>query len=114
MRPVWVSNNMHEMGIASSILEAASAEAARYPGQCATRIGVVIGEYAGVDTESLRFCFDVLARDRVPAPALEIEWRSASDELRFAYLEMEEVSDEQSGHGEEGLKRERSDRLAPA
>ena len=105
---------MHELGIANSILEAAAAEVARYPGQCATRIGVMIGEWAGVDTESLRFCFEVLAKERVPAPELDTDWRSGSDELRFAYLEMEEVSDEQSCDGEEGLKRERSDRGAAA
>lgn len=109
---------MHEMGIANSILEAADLEAARYPGHVAAKIGVVIGEYAGVDTESLRFCFEVLAKDRVPPPELEIDWRTGSDELKFAYLEMdesrEEEHDEQSEHREESLERERSDRGAAA
>ena len=99
---------MHEMGIASSILEAASAEALRYPGQRVQKVGVVIGEYAGVDTESLGFCFEVLAKQRQPAIELEITWRLGSAELKFAYLEMEEVSNEQDAHREERLKRERS------
>jgi Zn finger protein HypA/HybF involved in hydrogenase expression len=100
---------MHEMGIANSILEAADAEALRYPGHRAAKIGVVIGEYAGVDTESLKFCFEVLAKEREPRIELEINWRTGSEELAFAYLEMEEACDEHVDPGEEGLKRERSD-----
>jgi Zn finger protein HypA/HybF involved in hydrogenase expression len=105
---------MHEMGIASSILEAADTEAARYPGRWLAKIAVVIGEYAGVDTESLRFCFEVLARERRPAPALEIDWRIASDQLQLAYLEMEESSDGETDPREESPERERSNRGAAA
>ena len=113
---------MHEMGIASSILEAAATEARLYPGQWPVKVGIVIGEYAGVDTESLRFCFEVLTKSYEPAMELEIEWRTASDELKFAYLEMEEVGgeqgdeqgDEQGTNREESLKRERSNRSAVA
>lgn len=100
---------MHEMGIASSILDAADTELLGYPGQRATKIGVVIGEYAGVDTESLKFCFEVLAKDRGSALELDIEWRTASEELKFAYLELEEVSNEQDRSRKESIKRERSD-----
>jgi len=96
---------MHEMGIAGSILEAVSKETRLHPGQRATTVGVLIGEFAGVDTESLRFCFETLANGL----ALDITWGAGSDELKLAYLEMEEVKDDQSGNREEGLKRERSD-----
>jgi Zn finger protein HypA/HybF involved in hydrogenase expression len=97
---------MHEMGIASSILEAAAKEALLYPGHRAARIGVLIGEYAGVDTESLRFCFEVLAK---PAETvLDITWSVASDELKLAYVELEEVEDDSSCDREKGPKRERS------
>jgi len=105
---------MHEMGIASSILEAADTEALRYPGRWPAKIAVVIGEYAGVDTESLRFCFEVLARGRTPAPVLEIDWRAGIDELKLAYLEMEEVTHGQSDPREESPERERSNRGAAA
>lgn len=99
---------MHEMGIANSILEAAATEAGLYPGQRAAKVGVVIGAYAGVDTESLRFCFEVLTKGQQPAPIeLDIEWRIGSEELKLAYLEMEEASDE-GGNREEGSERERS------
>jgi Zn finger protein HypA/HybF involved in hydrogenase expression len=95
---------MHEMGIASSILEAASKEALLYPGKRAAKVGVLIGEYAGVDTESLRFCFETLAN----GVKLDIVWGAGSEELKLAYLELEEVADE-GGNREEGSERERSD-----
>ena len=98
------------MGIASSILEAADTETLRYPGRWPAKIAVTIGEYAGVDTESLRFCFEVLARDRTPAPTLEIDWRTGTDELQLAYLEMEEVTHGQTDPREERPERERSNR----
>ena len=94
---------MHEMGIASSIMEAAWTESRLYPGHRAAKVGVVIGEYAGVDTESLRFCFETLASGL----ELDIAWRIGSDELKLAYLELEEVADE-GGHRKEASERERS------
>ena len=54
---------MHEMGIANSILEAVQKEASRYPGTRATKVGIRVGELAAIDEDSLRFCFEVLARD---------------------------------------------------
>jgi Zn finger protein HypA/HybF involved in hydrogenase expression len=95
---------MHEMGIASSILEAAETEARRYPGHRAAKVGVLIGEYAGVDTESLRFCFEVIANGL----ELDITWNTGSEDLKFAYLELEEVEHDESRDREESLKRERS------
>lgn len=87
---------MHEMGIASSVIEAVEGEMRRYPGRRATKVGLRIGEHAGVDTESLRFCFEVIARDsELGLLELDIEWCRAEegrrgDELEFAYLELEE------------------------
>ena len=65
---------MHEMGIAQSILDAAQAEARKHPGAVVERIGVRVGEWAGVDTESLRFCFEALTVDLLPRPVLELEF----------------------------------------
>jgi Zn finger protein HypA/HybF involved in hydrogenase expression len=99
---------MHEMGIASSILEAAWTESRLYPGNRPAKVGVVIGEFAGVDTESLRFCFETLANGL----ELDITWSTGSDELKLAYVELEEVLNDEcheGRNGEEGLKRERSD-----
>ena len=72
-----------------------------------------MGEFAGVDTESLKFCFETLAN----GIELDITWSTGSDELKLAYLELEEVLNDQceeSRNGEEGLKRERSNRGAAA
>jgi hydrogenase nickel incorporation protein HypA/HybF len=81
---------MHEMGIANSVIEAVRAEAARRPGARITKVGVRIGEFAGVDRESLTFCFDVLVRDTEIASAVLAIEDGASDELDLAYLELED------------------------
>jgi hydrogenase nickel incorporation protein HypA/HybF len=54
---------MHEMGIASSILEAVAKEAERHPGGRPVRVGVRIGEMAAIDADALRFSFEVLVKD---------------------------------------------------
>ena len=99
---------MHEMGIANSIIDAAWTESRLYPGNGPAKIGVVIGEFAGVDMESLRFCFETLATGL----ELDITWSTGSDELKLAHLELEEVLNDRcdkSRNGEEDLRRERSD-----
>lgn len=108
---------MHEMGVAHSILEAAWTEARLYPGHRPAKVGVLIGEYAGVDTESLRFCFEVLAKEQ--SIALDIAWRPGSDALDLAYLELEEEVSEgdfndSNRDREESPERERSNRGAAA
>jgi hydrogenase nickel incorporation protein HypA/HybF len=69
---------MHEMSIAASMLEAVQAESARR-GARVLAVGVKIGAIAGVDFESLRFCFDALVQDTDLAPlSLAVEalpWR---------------------------------------
>jgi hydrogenase nickel incorporation protein HypA/HybF len=82
---------MHELGIANSILEAARTEADRYPGSHVIKIGIRIGEYAGVDTESLRFCFDAIKRETDLAQAeLSFDYQEKGLELELSHLELEE------------------------
>ena len=87
---------MHELGIAISILDAVRSQSSRYPGAHVRKVGVRIGEYSGVDTESLRFCFETLVKEDDLAPlAIEIEYCPAGngtrgDELDLSYLEIEE------------------------
>ena len=65
---------MHEMAIATSVLEAAESEVLRHPGARLIKVGVRIGEWSGVEPESLRFCFECLVAGEEPSPpALEIE-----------------------------------------
>jgi hydrogenase nickel incorporation protein HypA/HybF len=54
---------MHEVGIASSILEAGHRELALRPGSTLVSIGVRVGVLSGVDIEALRFAFECLVAD---------------------------------------------------
>jgi hydrogenase nickel incorporation protein HypA/HybF len=51
---------MHEMGIASSVLDAVRIEMRRYPGTYPCKVGVRIGEMAAIDQDALRFCFEAM------------------------------------------------------
>jgi hydrogenase nickel incorporation protein HypA/HybF len=82
---------MHEMGIAASILETVQRQLENDPGRRATKVGLRIGEYAGVDPDSLRFCLDALVKSTpLDLLALEIDWRPATDNLDFTFLELED------------------------
>jgi hydrogenase nickel incorporation protein HypA/HybF len=74
---------MHEMGIANSVLESIRTEAQRFPGRHIYKVGVRIGELAGVDPEAMRFCFEALVRDTDLEPlALEIDYRPRRHECQ--------------------------------
>ncbi len=78
------------MGIASSVIDAVRKEVERRPGARVTKIGMRIGEFSGVDRESLAFCFEALVKDtELEAAVLAIEG-AARDELDLQYLELEE------------------------
>jgi len=81
---------MHEFGIANSILEAVRKETASHSPARAAKVGVRIGGMAGIDADSLTFCFETLVKGSDLEPLeLAIEAGSA-DELEFAWLELEE------------------------
>jgi len=54
---------MHELGIATSILEAVEAEARKHPGAKFQTVGLRIGEVAGVDVDALTFGWDAITKD---------------------------------------------------
>ena len=65
---------MHEVGIASEILRASHAEAARRPGARLVAVTVKIGVLAGVDADALRFAWDVVSEQAEYEPVtLEIQ-----------------------------------------
>lgn len=65
---------MHEMAIANSVLDALEKEARRFPNGRIAKVGLRIGELAGVDPEALRFCFEAVVRGTRWEPlVLEIE-----------------------------------------
>ncbi len=81
---------MHELSIASEILEAVRTEAQQRPNARVRTVGLRIGDLSGVEQESLRFCFDALVQGTELDPlALEIE-RCPGGELDLAWLELEE------------------------
>ena len=66
---------MHEMGIANSVLDAIRLETRRFPGGHIYKVGLRIGELAGVDPDAMSFCFETLVRGTELEPlALEIEF----------------------------------------
>jgi hydrogenase nickel incorporation protein HypA/HybF len=72
---------MHELSVANSILEAVRKERERLNGARVTKVGVRIGELAGVDPEALSFGFEILVKDSGLEPlALEIEFVSRRHE----------------------------------
>ena len=65
---------MHELSLASSILDTVRAEAARHGGGRVVKVGLRLGEFSGVEQDSLCFCFEALVKDSELEPlALEIE-----------------------------------------
>lgn len=81
---------MHEVGIAAGILDAVRKESAPRAPARAVKVGVRIGEMAGIDPDSLAFCFEALVKGSDLEPLeLAIE-PGRADELEFAYLELEE------------------------
>ena len=81
---------MHEVGIASGIMDAVRTEVKMHQPARATKVGVRIGEMAGIDPQSLAFCFEALVKGSDLEPLeLAIE-QGQADELEFAYLELEE------------------------
>jgi hydrogenase nickel incorporation protein HypA/HybF len=67
---------MHEMGIASSVLDAVRAETCRFPNGHVYKVGLRIGALAGVDPDAVSFCFEALVGGSGLEPlVLEIEYR---------------------------------------
>jgi len=66
---------LHEVGIASCIIESIEAEARRRPEAQFAAVGVRIGELSNVDREALAFAFEALTRNTpLEHLRLEIEW----------------------------------------
>ena len=81
---------MHEMGIANSILDGVAAELRRRPGNRAVKVGVRIGELAGVDPDALSFAFEALTLDTPLAGLLlDVEFRAPRGRCRDCSREFE-------------------------
>lgn len=54
---------MHELSIATSVLEAVAKEAERRPGTKILKVGLRVGELAAVDCDALSFGWEVITKD---------------------------------------------------
>ena len=54
---------MHELALSQSIVELLAELSARQGFRTVTKVFLEVGEAAGVECESLRFCFDAATRD---------------------------------------------------
>lgn len=65
---------MHEMSIALSVLESLEKEARRFPDGRIAKVGLRVGELAGVDSGALGFCLEAAVRGtKWDAVVFEIE-----------------------------------------
>jgi hydrogenase nickel incorporation protein HypA/HybF len=81
---------MHEMGIASSILDGVAVEIRRRPGCRPLKVGVRIGEMAGIDPEALRFAFDAMTLEtELQGLELEVEYCAPRARCRDCSREFE-------------------------
>jgi hydrogenase nickel incorporation protein HypA/HybF len=66
--------SMHELGIVSSVLDQLDELKKQHDGAVFTKVGLRVGELAGVDVDCLRFGFDCVVKDtHWEALILEIE-----------------------------------------
>ena len=79
---------MHELGIAASILDCVQKEAERRPGVHISKVGIKLGELAGVDRDALQFGFEVLVKDTEFQP-LELDIESVPRMQRCLKCEYE-------------------------
>jgi len=74
---------MHEIGIASSILDAVRHESDLRQGARVVKVGLRVGELAAVDPESLRFCFGALVTGTDLEPlTLDLEFHPRRNRCR--------------------------------
>ncbi len=79
---------MHELSIAMSVLESLKGEAARRPGSKFVKVGLRIGELAGIDRDALTFGFDALVKE-TEWQRLELEIESVPRRQRCPRCQLE-------------------------
>jgi hydrogenase nickel incorporation protein HypA/HybF len=84
---------MHELSIASAILDRAQAASRQNGDARVTKVGLRIGEISGVDQDALRFGFEVLCKDTpMQGVVLEIDYRRRKQRCNACSLEFEPES----------------------
>ncbi len=81
---------MHELGIATSILDRVKRTAAEHADAVVEKVAVRVGELSGVDPDALAFGFEVLVKDTPYQDVkLEIEWKRRVQRCRACGHEFE-------------------------
>ncbi len=82
---------MHELSIASAILDRVTAAAEQNAGARVTKVGLRVGELSSVDPGALAFGFEALAKGTrlVAGAVLEIEYRKRRQRCAACNLEFE-------------------------
>ena len=81
---------MHELSIATSILEAVSKEKQRRPESRFLKVGLRVGELAGVDRDALSFGWEALTKDTEwDGLGLEIEHVARTQRCTVCQFEFE-------------------------
>lgn len=81
---------MHELSLALEVCRLAEEHVGRAALPRVTAVGVVVGEDAGVERENLAFCLQALLAAPPFAGAEPVLIRSAGDDLRLDYLELDD------------------------
>jgi hydrogenase nickel incorporation protein HypA/HybF len=82
---------MHEMGIAASILDIVRQYVPEDRGRLVRRVTLRVGEFAAVQVDSLRFCFEAIVADTAyNAASLEIDRIPATNDMSVSELELED------------------------
>ena len=81
---------MHEVGIAKSILEAVRRRCGHTRSAAGEGRGKGGRACAGVDRDSLSFCFEAITKGTLFEPMILALEDAPADELELSYLELEE------------------------
>jgi hydrogenase nickel incorporation protein HypA/HybF len=79
---------MHELSLCESIVKIIEKQAQRDGFSRVLRVTLSIGEQAGVSTESLAFCFPMVAKDTVANGAELLFNQTEGSDLRVSELEV--------------------------
>ena len=81
---------MHELSLASEVIEIVTANLADYPGAHVKAVRLSVGAHSGVDADAMRFCFPLAAEGTpVAGAALVIDEITAGRELDVESIDLE-------------------------
>jgi Zn finger protein HypA/HybF involved in hydrogenase expression len=80
---------MHEMSMALEVGRLVERELERHPGRLLS-VGILVGDDAGLEPESLAFCLEAVLAHPPFAGARPVVSRTPGDALRLEYVEIDD------------------------